>query len=85
MDKVFGRFFARFNKLFTRASDALFATALHAPSNARRSRSPVYAGLVALTVFGFYKTPAGFIPQQDKLYLVRRRAAAAGGLDRSHR
>ena len=30
----------------------------------------IYAGLMALTVFGFYKTPAGFIPQQDKLYLV---------------
>ncbi len=30
----------------------------------------IYAGLVALTVFGFMRTPAGFIPQQDKLYLV---------------
>jgi hydrophobe/amphiphile efflux-1 (HAE1) family protein len=30
----------------------------------------VYAGLVALTVLGFMRTPSGFIPQQDKLYLV---------------
>ena len=30
----------------------------------------VYAGLVALTVFGFSKVPHGFVPTQDKQYLV---------------
>ena len=30
----------------------------------------IYAGLVALTVFGFMRTPSGFIPQQDKGYLI---------------
>jgi multidrug efflux pump subunit AcrB len=30
----------------------------------------VYAGLVALTWWGFTNTPAGFIPQQDKGYLL---------------
>jgi multidrug efflux pump len=69
MDKVFGRFFARFNKLFTRASDAYSRGAAKTVRRAPIAIA-IYAGLVALTVFGFYKTPAGFIPQQDKLYLV---------------
>ncbi len=30
----------------------------------------VYAGLIALTVFGFSKVPKGFVPTQDKQYLV---------------
>ena len=37
-------------------------------------RSPaallVYAGLLGLTALSFAKTPGGFVPQQDKLYLV---------------
>ena len=69
MNKVFGRFFARFNKMFTSAGDAYSRGATKAVR-----RTPiaiaVYAGLVALTVFGFYSTRSGFIPQQDKLYLV---------------
>ena len=70
MDKVFGRFFARFNRLFTQGQRRLLAGRRDDGASARRSRSPSTPGLVALTVFGFYKTPAGFIPQQDKLYLV---------------
>jgi hydrophobe/amphiphile efflux-1 (HAE1) family protein len=69
IDKVFGRFFARFNKLFSRASDAYSNGAAKTVKRAPIAMA-IYAGLVALTVFGFYKTPAGFIPQQDKLYLV---------------
>src|SRR5688572_2186434 len=69
IDKVFGRFFARFNKMFTRTSDAYSKGAAQTVKRAPIAIA-IYAGLVALTVFGFYKTPAGFIPQQDKLYLV---------------
>ncbi|MEJ0087900.1 MAG: multidrug efflux RND transporter permease subunit [Pseudomonadota bacterium] len=69
IDKVFGRFFARFNRMFTRASDAYSSGAARTVKRAPIAIA-VYAGLVALTVWGFYSTPAGFIPQQDKLYLV---------------
>jgi len=69
MDKLFGRFFARFNRMFTRASEGYSRSAARTVKRAPIAIA-VYAGLVALTVFGFYKTPAGFIPQQDKLYLV---------------
>ena len=30
----------------------------------------VYAGLVALAALGFSKVPTGFVPTQDKQYLV---------------
>jgi multidrug efflux pump subunit AcrB len=30
----------------------------------------IYGVLIAFTVFTFMKTPGGFVPQQDKLYLV---------------
>ncbi|MCX2681399.1 multidrug efflux RND transporter permease subunit [Galbibacter sp. EGI 63066] len=30
----------------------------------------VYAGLILLTVFAFYKVPTGFIPQQDQGYFI---------------
>ena len=30
----------------------------------------VYAGLIGLTVLGFRSVPTGFIPEQDKGYLV---------------
>ena len=30
----------------------------------------IYAGLIALTWLGFERTPTGFVPQQDKQYLV---------------
>ena len=69
MDKVFGRFFAWFNRLFQKSGDAYQRGVTRAVK-----RTPIaiaiYAGLIALTVFGFYRTPSGFIPQQDKLYLV---------------
>jgi hydrophobe/amphiphile efflux-1 (HAE1) family protein len=69
MDKVFGRCFAWFNRMFTKSGDAYSRGAARAVKRAPIAIA-VYVGLVALTVLGFYKTPAGFIPQQDKLYLV---------------
>jgi multidrug efflux pump len=69
MDKVFGRFFARFNQLFQKAGDSYSRGVTRTVKRAPIALA-IYAGLVALTVWGFYKTPSGFIPQQDKLYLV---------------
>jgi len=69
MDKLFGRFFARFNQLFVKSGDAYSRGVTRTVKRAPIAIA-IYAGLVALTIFGFQKTPAGFIPQQDKLYLV---------------
>src|SRR5262245_47611939 len=69
MDKVFGRFFAWFNRLFQKSGDA-YSSGLTRTVKRTPIAIAVYAGLVALTVIGFMRTPGGFIPQQDKGYLV---------------
>jgi hydrophobe/amphiphile efflux-1 (HAE1) family protein len=69
MNKLFGRFFARFNRFFEKSGNAYSRGVTRTVKRAPIAIA-VYTGLVALTVLGFYKTPAGFIPQQDKLYLV---------------
>jgi multidrug efflux pump len=69
MDKLFGRFFAWFNRLFLKSGDAYQRGVTRTVKRAPIALA-IYAGLVALTAFAFLRTPAGFIPQQDKLYLV---------------
>lgn len=69
MNKLFGRFFARFNRFFEKSGDAYSRGVTRTVKRAPIAIA-IYAGLVGLTVLGFYQTPAGFIPQQDKLYLV---------------
>ena len=69
IDRGFGWLFAPFNRLFARLSHGYVGLV-----GKTLKKSPaalaVYAGLIALTVFAFAATPAGFVPQQDKLYLV---------------
>jgi multidrug efflux pump len=69
MDRVFGRFFARFNKGFERAGNAYSRSTT---SIVRRTGIAlvVYGGLIALTYFGFGAVPGGFIPDQDKQYII---------------
>src|ERR1700730_4929894 len=64
-----GWFFAPFNRFFARASAGYVGTV------ARVLRSSaialfIYGGLILLTWFGFSHTPTGFVPPQDKQYLV---------------
>jgi len=66
---AFGWFFKLFNRFFGSASRGygIFVT--------RTLRSSliavvVYAGLIGLTILGFSRVPAGFVPTQDKGYLV---------------
>ncbi len=69
MDKLFGRFFTRFNSLFTRAGNA-YQRGLSNTIKRTGVALTVYGGLVLLTVFGFSTLPSGFIPAQDKQYLI---------------
>jgi multidrug efflux pump len=66
---VLGGFFRGFNWLFERATQVYGKTVGWC---LRLSAIVlfVYAGLIGLTGFGFSRTPAGFIPMQDKGYLV---------------
>ena len=66
---AFGWFFKLFNRFFGSASRGygIFVT--------RTLRSSliavvVYAGLIGLTILGFSRVPTGFVPTQDKGYLV---------------
>jgi len=69
MDFVFGRFFAGFNRVFKRGSEAYGGGV----QGAIRRKTPMlvlYAGLIVLT-FGLFKAvPGGFVPAQDKQYLI---------------
>jgi multidrug efflux pump len=69
LDRSLGWLFRPFNRVFTRGSRRYGAAVA---SILRRSgiALAVYAGLVALTLFGFNKVPHGFVPTQDKQYLV---------------
>jgi multidrug efflux pump len=69
MDRVLGPFFRGFNKLFRRGSENYG----HGVSGILKRRSGaliVYAALLGLTWFGFQLVPPGFVPLQDKAYLV---------------
>jgi hydrophobe/amphiphile efflux-1 (HAE1) family protein len=69
LDRLLGWFFRPFNRFFTRGSERYG----HAVTGViRRSAIAlvVYAGLIGLTILGFSKVPGGFVPTQDKQYLV---------------
>jgi hydrophobe/amphiphile efflux-1 (HAE1) family protein len=69
IDRLFGWIFRPFNRFFLRSAERYGRTV---SSLIRRSglALAVYAGLVALGVFGFTQVPTGFVPTQDKQYLV---------------
>jgi len=69
LNATFGWFFRPFNRFFARASNGYVAGVGRV---LRKSTIAlfVYGGLIALTAFGFAHTPTGFVPPQDKQYLV---------------
>ncbi|WP_454835055.1 efflux RND transporter permease subunit [Pseudomonas lini] len=84
LDKIFGGWLFRpFNRFFDKASHGYVGTV------GRVIRSSgiallVYAGLMVLTFFGFSNTPTGFVPGQDKQYLVAfAQLPDASSLDRT--
>ena len=83
MDKVFGGFFKRFNRGFIAAGNTYSRTVTW---TVRRSGIAliVYAGLIVLTYFGFNAVPAGFVPEQDKQYVIAiAQLPAAATVERS--
>ncbi len=69
MDRWLGGFFARFNRLFSRASDQ-YGKGVKGIINRKASAMGVYAVLLGLTVAVSLAVPGGFVPAQDKQYLV---------------
>jgi len=64
-----GHFFHRFNWLFDRATQA-YGKTVGWCLRLSAIVLVVYVGLIALTGFGFNRIPTGFVPIQDKGYLV---------------
>jgi hydrophobe/amphiphile efflux-1 (HAE1) family protein len=69
MDKILGPFFKGFNRGFERAGNAYSKSTT---TIVRRTGIAlvVYGGLIALTYFGFNAVPGGFVPAQDKQYII---------------
>ena len=68
-DRLFGWFFTRFNRFFRRASNG-YTLGVARVLRVSAVALLVYGGLLALTWVGFSRVPQGFVPQQDKDYLV---------------
>src|SRR5580700_1270812 len=69
LNRLLGGFFRPFNRLFARFS-ARYVGAVARVVRAAGVALFVYGGLIGLTYLGFARTPSGFVPPQDKQYLV---------------
>ncbi len=83
IDRAFGWLFRPFNRLFHRGSERYVGGVKRIVGKGKLALV-VYAGLIALTWFGFSHVPTGFVPGQDKQYLVAfAQLPDAASLDRS--
>ncbi len=69
MDKLFGRFFAWFNRFFGRASTR-YEAGVNGTLKRKSAAVGAYLLLAIAAVFMFKAVPSGFVPAQDKQYLV---------------
>ena len=83
INRSLGWLFGPFNRLFARASGR-YAGAVKRVSRRAGVAMAVYAGLVVLGILGFSRVPGGFVPTQDKRYLVAiAQLPDAASLDRT--
>src|SRR5438105_4102689 len=69
MDKAFGWFFRPFNRVFAWSGNK-YSAGVGTVIRKSAIALALYAGLVFLTGWSFNKVPTGFVPTQDKQYLV---------------
>ncbi len=83
MNTLFGRFFAAFNQLFGRAS-VNYSRGVTGVISRKASAMGVYVVLLGLAVGISYIVPGGFVPAQDKQYLISFTQLPSGAsLDRT--
>ncbi|HET7535315.1 MAG TPA: efflux RND transporter permease subunit, partial [Candidatus Didemnitutus sp.] len=83
MDFAFGWFFRPFNRFFAWAAEK-YSAGVARLLRVSAIALVVYAGLLVLTGTLFQKTPTGFVPTQDKQYLVAfAQLPAAASLERT--
>ncbi|HEX4050074.1 MAG TPA: multidrug efflux RND transporter permease subunit [Steroidobacteraceae bacterium] len=66
---LLGRFFSRFNRRFAEAGNG-YARTLRLTLRHGTIALFIYGALIVLTYFGLNSVPGGFIPEQDKQYLI---------------
>jgi gold/copper resistance efflux pump len=69
IDGLFGWFFRLFNRFFDSASNA-YVWSVRRAVRLSALVLLLYAGLLGMTWMGFQTVPSGFVPAQDKYYLV---------------
>tara|TARA_R110001592_G_scaffold29350_7_gene106560 strand:+ start:1939 stop:5100 length:3162 start_codon:yes stop_codon:yes gene_type:complete len=69
MDFLFGWFFNLFNKAFGKGQH-VYAKGVGVATHRRAIMMVLFCGLVASTYFSFGLVPKGFVPPQDKQYLI---------------
>lgn len=85
IDRVFGWLFRGFDAAF-RSGAAIYAGGVSRVLRVTAVALVVYVGLIGLTALGFAKVPQGFVPAQDKDYLVAFAQLPDGAsLDRTDR
>ncbi len=77
MNAIFGRFFGWFNRFFHTNQDR-YARRVHTFGTRRSMMMLVFGGLVLATAFSFNLVPRGFVPAQDKQYLISFAQLPAG-------
>ena len=83
MHRLLGGFFARFNRFFDRSSER-YARGVSGVMSRKAASMGVYAVLLGLTVAISYTVPGGFVPTQDKQYLISFAQLPSGAsLDRT--
>ncbi|KRF00554.1 transporter [Frateuria sp. Soil773] len=83
IDRGFGWLFRPFNRFFVRSANG-YVGGVQRVLRSGSIALVVYGGLVLLGLFGFAKVPTGFVPPQDKQYLVSfAQLPDAASLDRS--
>ena len=84
IDRVFGGFFSVFNKVFHRGSTS-YGEGVTGILKRKTAALGVYAVLIGITMLLFHTVPNGFIPAQDKQYLVGFAQLPRRGLARPYR
>lgn len=69
VDLVFGRFFRWFNRIFHRGSES-YGSGVNGTLKRKSLSIVAYALLLGVAYIGFQRVPPGFVPVQDKQYLV---------------
>ena len=69
MDRVFGGFFARFNRVFQRGAEA-YGGGVRGAFKRKGVMLGLYVALGLATAGLFQAVPSGFVPAQDKQYLI---------------